>query len=97
MDYLYKTDLQGRRIQNRLYHVFDGVNSGDFPDDIDDMGTFDPSQDGINVANNYVYDQEGRLVIDRQEEIAKIEWRVDGKVAQIIRPSGSNKKNINFE
>jgi len=97
MDYLYKTDLQGRPIQNRLYQVKDVVGSGDFPDDIDDMGSFDPSVDGINVNNNYVYDQEGRLISDRQEDIDKIVWRVDGKVAKIIRPGGIDKKNINFE
>ncbi len=90
-------DVAGKRTRNRLYCVNETVGSGAFPDDIDDMGIFDGADLTINQNNNYVYDAEGRLVKDRQEEIESITWRVDGKVSAIFRPSGSTKKMLTFE
>jgi RHS repeat-associated protein len=72
------------------------VSSGTHTDDIDDMGTF-VSGTNINTSNNYAYDAEGRLIKDVQEQIASIEWRVDGKVKKINRTSGSSKKNVSFD
>jgi RHS repeat-associated protein len=97
MAYQYKRNPSGKLVQNRLYHVNDGVADADFTDDIDDMASFDPTIATINDVNNYKYDQEGRLIYDKQEAIDNIEWRVDGKVLKITRPSGSSKKNIIFE
>jgi RHS repeat-associated protein len=97
LTYDYKRNPLGKLVQNRLYHVNDGTNSSDFADDIDDMGSFDPTIATINDVNNYSYDQEGRLIYDKQEDIENIEWRVDGKVLKITRPIGSSKKNIIFE
>ncbi|MCO5259951.1 MAG: hypothetical protein M9916_07395 [Crocinitomicaceae bacterium] len=34
---------------------------------------------------------------DNQEEIEKIVWRVDGKVKEIQRTTGSTKKNLTFD
>lgn len=87
----------GKRIRNRLYSVNDSENAGSFSDDIDDMGVFDATDNGINLNNNYSYDAEGRLVKDLQEEIAVIGWRVDGKVKIIHRPSSSEKKSLSFD
>lgn len=97
LTYRYKLDANGKRLQNRLYHVRDQISSGTFGDDIDDMGTFDPDLADINVLNNYVYDAEGRLVKDRQERLDSILWRVDGKVLKIIRPDTSSRKNLVFD
>ncbi len=97
LTYDYKRNPLGKLVQNRLYHVNDEVADADFADDIDNMGTFDPTIATINVNNNYRYDEEGRLIYDKQEGIENIEWRVDGKVLKITRPSGSSKKNIIFE
>ncbi len=97
LTYKYKRNPSGKLVQNRLYHVNDATSATSFADDIDDMGTFDASLNGINVNNNYRYDQEGRLIYDKQEDIENIEWRVDGKVLKITRPIGSSKKNIIFE
>ena len=36
------------------------------------------------------------LIKDEQEEIEEIEWRVDGKIASILRNSGSTKESIEF-
>jgi hypothetical protein len=97
-DLTYKyNDILSKRYQNRLYHVNETVNNSSFTDDIDDMGVFDGSQAGITQNNNYVYDQEGRLIKDIQEEIESIIWRVDGKVKKIVRPINSQKKNVSFD
>jgi photosystem II stability/assembly factor-like uncharacterized protein len=90
-------DVLGKRIRNRLYGVNDTESSSSFSDDIDDMGTFDTTDLGINVSNNYVYDAEGRLIKDVQEEIDSIAWRVDGKVKFILRPTSSAKKTVSFD
>lgn len=97
LTYHYHKDANGKRLRNRLYHVDDVVSPVTFGDDIDDMGTFDDTDIGINVNNNYIYDAEGRLVKDLQEEIDSIIWRVDGKVKKIIRPGSSTKRNVSFE
>ena len=52
-----------------------------------------PCNDG---NNNYKYDEIGNLTKDNQEEIEEIKWRVDGKIAEIKRGSGSNKQNLVF-
>lgn len=99
LTYNYYKDGSGKVLSNRLYSVDEdaAINSGTFPDDIDDMGTFDNTDAGINTNNNYQYDKEGRLIHDEQEAIESIVWRVDGKVKNIIRPGSSSKKNVSFE
>ncbi|AEA42439.1 RHS repeat-associated core domain-containing protein [Fluviicola taffensis] len=89
-------DLAGKRLRNRLYGVNDPTSNGAFADDIDNM-VFDSAQSTINQNNNYVYDAEGRLVKDLQEEIDTIVWRVDGKVKFILRPASSAKKTVSFD
>jgi RHS repeat-associated protein len=71
--------------RNRLHYVED---------------RFDYDGNDINpgmAANNYAYDQEGRLISDAQERIDRITWRVDGKVKKIERPVGSSLKNLIFD
>lgn len=89
-------DLNGKRLRNRLYGVNDPTPGGTFTDDIDGM-IVDTAQATIATNNNYVYDAEGRLIKDLQEEIESIEWRVDGKVKSITRNSGSEKRNVSFD
>ena len=50
-----------------------------------------------NTSNNYTYTQIGELKSDNQEEIHEIHWRVDSKISEITRTSGSSKKNLKFE
>ncbi|MBU3661560.1 MAG: hypothetical protein FGM14_16985, partial [Flavobacteriales bacterium] len=90
LSYVYHTS-GGKLVRNRLYHLDDVVGSGVDATDIDDMGTYDADAQDINTLNNYVYDEEGRLVKDVQEKISKIVWRVDGKVKEIQRATGSTK------
>jgi RHS repeat-associated protein len=88
LDPTTKTKLQ----RNRLYHIYEPLSlSGLDATDIDNMGAYDSTAVNINVANNYSYDEEGRLVKDTQEGISKIVWRVDGKVKEIQRPTGTKK------
>jgi RHS repeat-associated protein len=61
------------------------------------MGAFVSNPLLIETANNYSYDEEGRLIKDTQEGIERITWRVDGKVKSIERPSDSGKKNVSFD
>ena len=93
----HRTSGTNKLVRNRLYHVNDLVSPTLDDTDIDDMGLFYANSDSININNNYVYDEEGRLVKDKQEEIDTIIWRVDGKVKEIRRPLTSAKKNIIFE
>jgi RHS repeat-associated protein len=64
-------------LRNRLYHVNDFVGQVD-PNgsDLDDQGAFQMNPNVIETANNYVYDEEGRLVQDKTEEIEHIVWTV---------------------
>uniref|UniRef100_UPI0031D03575 hypothetical protein n=1 Tax=Fluviicola sp. TaxID=1917219 RepID=UPI0031D03575 len=95
--YQYQRDDNDRLLRNRLYHVNDDISEGVDSTDIDDMGTFDYTPQGINLNNNYQYDGEGRLVKDRQEEIDSIIWTVKGKVKEIFRTPGSEKKSMSFD
>ncbi|WP_343748904.1 RHS repeat-associated core domain-containing protein, partial [Fluviicola sp.] len=97
LTYRYQRDDNDRLVRNCLYHVNDNIGAGVDSTDIDDMGLFDAALATINGSNNYVYDKEGRLVKDRQEEIDSIIWTVTGKVKEIIRTAGSEKKNVSFD
>lgn len=97
LTYRYQLDGNGDLMRNRLYHVNDTVNAVTFGDDIDDMGTFDASLGGMNVNNNYRYDEIGQLIQDEQEEIDTIIWTVSGKVKEVRRPLASSRKNLIFD
>lgn len=96
MSYKYQY-ANGKLQRNRLYHINDAVSASVDNTDIDDQGTFDPLSTNINQNNNYKYDEEGRLVRDIAEDIAKITWRVDGKVKEIQRGSDTSKRFIRFD
>lgn len=88
----------GRRLQNRLYHVNDDPSlTSSYADDIDDQGVFNGSASTINTTNNYAYDEVGSIVKDLQEGIASMKWTSTGKVKEIIRTTGSIKKNLKFD
>lgn len=99
MAYGYKRTTGGDLLRNRLYHINEPLNLTALDDtDIDDMGgTFNPQDPNIESGWNYQYDEEGRIVKDTQEGIEEIVWRVDGKVKEVIRTSGSDKKNLGFD
>jgi RHS repeat-associated protein len=99
MDYQYHETSGGDKISNRLYHINDLIDSLIASNDIDDQYAFTShsTTTNINGSNNYVYDEEGRLIKDKAEEISSIVWRVDGKVKEINRPSTSTKKKLKFD
>jgi|GEM_PF-3435288 len=73
-------------VLNRLSHVSDVAPSATYATDID------PGQTGAN----YIYDAQGRLIQDVQEQIALITWRADNKVERITRTAGSTKPDLQF-
>jgi RHS repeat-associated protein len=84
LTYHYQVDGFGNLMRNRLYNVNDVAgfqNAGD----LTNQGTFNSAANQINISNNYVYDEEGRLIKDVAEGIELIVWRVDGKVKEIHR------------
>ncbi len=97
LKYQYQRDSYDKIIRNRLYHVNDDISDGLDSTDIDDMGAFQDAANLINVSNNYVYDAQGRLVKDRQEEIDTIIWTVNNKIKEIWRTSSSKKMNLSFD
>ncbi|THU34986.1 RHS repeat-associated core domain-containing protein [Niastella caeni] len=64
---------------NRLDHISDSVQAGNYDTDIDRQS-----------AGNYEYDAIGNLVKDRAEGINKISWTVYGKISRIIKSDGTN-------
>jgi hypothetical protein len=87
LSYAYDYDQDGYLKNNRLRRVDDAVIGSSPLDDIEDQGS----------AYNYVYDAIGQLILDNQEQIASIDWRIDGKIAAINRTSGSAKADLDFE
>jgi len=85
----------GKRLQNRLYHVDDNIASGTMPDDIDDQGTFIPTN--YNQSTNYIYDAIGNLEKDDAEDIDNIAWTVTGKVSHITRDGASPLSHLEFK
>ena len=83
--YFYPQNAANKTVRNRLLYVSDNVDY--------DASDIDPGMS----SSNYAYDQEGRLTQDLQEEIASIEWRVDGKVKRINRIANSTKQNLSFD
>ena len=90
LTYNYHTDANGL-INNKLYLVDDNVSSSNYTDDIDDQGTFNNTSSTINTINNYGYDELGNLIRDNAEQIANIDWTVQGKIKKITRTGGSPK------
>jgi len=91
-------NLAGKTMQNRLYMVDDAIGNTAFTDDIDDQGTFDNSTyNNVTTNNNYGYDEIGNMNRNNQKEIAQIKYTVYGKVKEVIRTSGSSKKNLKFD
>jgi len=84
--YNYDYDQNNRLKRNRLYSVNDNIANNISGDDIDNQ-----------AANNYAYDAIGNLSSDAAEEIQNIEWTVYGKIKNIIRISGSPKRNLYFD
>ena len=76
----------GSALSKRLGHVDDAITSLN-TDDIDDQS-----------ANNYTYDQLGKLIKDQQEQIFSIEWRSgDKKIKKLTRTTtAGNKSDMEF-
>ena len=96
LTYQYATNSAGHLLSNRLYSVDDSVTVASLSaTDMEDMPLYNNATP--NTSNNYKYTQIGELKSDAQEEISEIHWRVDSKISEITRTSGSAKKNLKFE
>jgi RHS repeat-associated protein len=96
LSYQYATNSAGHLLSNRLYSVDDAVTIASLSaTDMEDMPAY--INGTPNTSNNYTYTQIGELKSDAQEEISEIHWRVDSKISEITRTSGSSKKNLKFE
>ncbi len=96
LTYQYATNSAGHLLSNRLYSVDDSVTVASLSaKDMEDMPLYNNTTP--NTSNNYKYTQIGELKSDNQEEISEIHWRVDSKISEITRTSGSAKKNLKFE
>ncbi|RFN58801.1 RHS repeat protein [Marixanthomonas ophiurae] len=63
------------KVNNQLFEVEDAITTAGYDIDIESGQT----------ANNYTYDEIGRLVQDRQENIKTINWNVSNKVTSFIQ------------
>ncbi|MEM7163394.1 MAG: AHH domain-containing protein, partial [Bacteroidota bacterium] len=84
-------EVNGEKINNRLYHFKDdGVASA-----YDDLKDLPSNYDNANAetANNFRYDALGNLIQDDSEEIQLIDWLANGKIAAVLRPSGASGKS----
>ncbi len=84
-DQTYNYDLvSSARVNNRLRDIADAATS---------TGGYDLL---TQAANNYTYSEIGELKSDVLDEISEIKRRVDGKIKEIVRASGT-KKNLIFD
>jgi RHS repeat-associated protein len=75
LTYGYNLDVNGRLVNNKLRHIKDAVNAGNYPNDIDN-----------EADDNYTYDNAGELVADQSANIQKIKWNIYGKIESITKP-----------
>jgi|GEM_PF-1546603 len=74
------------RNTNKLRWVDDSpALSGNHAEDLEDQD-----------MDNYRYDDLGNLIYDAQEEIARIEWNVYGKISKVLRTEASTKPDLEF-
>jgi len=79
LGYQYNRDVNGNLVNNRLNHVRDAVNSGNYTVDIDNQST-----------DNYTYDRIGNLVSDAAEHLDQVRWTVYGKINRIVKTNGGS-------
>jgi hypothetical protein len=70
---------------NRLRYITDGVNSGNYTDDIDNQ-----------IDTNYKWDAIGQMIYARQDSILAMDWSLYNKMTSIIRTPGCKKANLSY-
>ncbi|NQY06721.1 MAG: hypothetical protein HRT68_11185, partial [Flavobacteriaceae bacterium] len=94
LGYNYNTDSNGNKINNQLTAVND-LQGKVFLNDLDSQLAVLYNNFGIifnpddPATHNYVYDEIGQLIQDKSEGLT-IDWRVDGKVKQVLRNDGTS-------
>jgi len=90
--YKYREDDEGNIVNNQLLTVQDKVGKQLETDLLDQFAALGVPANAFDQNNanhiNYVYDEIGQLIEDKTEGL-KIEWRVDGKVARVIKNDGT--------
>ncbi|MEL6637531.1 MAG: RHS repeat-associated core domain-containing protein [Bacteroidota bacterium] len=72
-------------VNHQLNHVNDAIATSSYGTDLDDQN-----------PNNYLYDRIGNLIRDNSEEIASIEWNIQGKVKRLTRSVGSQRPDLEY-
>lgn len=91
------TDFYGKvkKTKNRLAHVNDQVNTAlDGLNDIQNQATNYVANN--TATHNYLYDEKGRLIRDKQAEIDSIVWTPYDKILRIKRANNSTQPNLEF-
>jgi hypothetical protein len=79
LSYVYSRDAAGNLLNNRLSQVVDNSSDGAYKEDIKTQS-----------ANNYLYDNIGNLISDKQGQIASVKWTLYGKISQIGKADSSS-------
>ncbi|SDF70720.1 RHS repeat-associated core domain-containing protein [Chitinophaga filiformis] len=79
LSYVYSRDAAGNLLNNRLSQVTDAVDNASYTEDLKSQ-----------QANNYLYDNIGNLIYDRQGKIDSVRWTLYGKIRKIGKTDGSS-------
>lgn len=95
MTYKYATRvLEGKTLKtdNRLLHVNDAVSTADIATDMEDQGIF-----SLNNPQswNYRYDAAGRIISNRHDGVALIEYTAYGKVRRVV-PTDNSRPTLEY-
>jgi RHS repeat-associated protein len=79
LSYVYSRDAAGNLLNNKLSQVVDNASDGSYTEDIKTQTT-----------NNYLYDNIGNLLSDKQGKLDSVRWTLYGKIRQISKADGSS-------
>ncbi|MBQ4819864.1 RHS repeat-associated core domain-containing protein [Aquimarina sp. MMG016] len=79
LSYNYNVDAEDNKVNNQLRSVYETVGLD---------ANFDTDLDSGQQQDNYVYDEIGQLLRDKQEGLT-IEWRNDAKVKSVTKDDGT--------
>ncbi|UPK72618.1 LamG-like jellyroll fold domain-containing protein [Chitinophaga filiformis] len=79
LSYVYSRDAAGNLLNNKLSQVVDNASDASYTEDLK-----------TQPANNYLYDNIGNLLSDKQGKIDSVRWTLYGKIRQIGKTDGSS-------
>jgi RHS repeat-associated protein len=95
MTYRYATkvfDDKTMKLNNRLLHVNDAASTPGIDTDMEDQGAYNPN----NAASwNYRYDAMGRIISNRHDGIARIEYNAYNKIKRVV-PTDDSRPTLEY-